>query len=49
MVKAYKIHESGGQLKVTVPVVLAESIGLKKGDSVKWKIDRGYLVLEKVD
>lgn len=47
--KSYKVHESGGQLKVTLPVVLAESMGIKKGDNVRWKIDRGYLVLEKIE
>ncbi|MFO7966832.1 MAG: AbrB/MazE/SpoVT family DNA-binding domain-containing protein [Archaeoglobaceae archaeon] len=47
--KSYKVHESGGQLKVTIPVVLAESMGIKKGDNVRWKIDRGHLVLEKIE
>jgi len=47
--KTYKIHESGGQIKVTLPSVLAESVGIKKGDQVRWKIDRGYLVLEKIE
>ena len=46
--KAYKILESKRQLKVTLPIVLAQSIGLKKGDEITWIIDRGDLVMKKV-
>ncbi len=46
--KTYKIYESKGQLKVTVPRVLAQSIGLSKGDNITWIIDRGELVMKKV-
>lgn len=47
--KTYKVHESGGQLKVTIPSTLAQAMNIKKGDQITWKIDKGYLVLEKVE
>ncbi len=46
--KTYTIYESKGQLKATVPKVLAQAVGIKKGDKVKWIIDRGELVMKKV-
>ncbi len=45
--KTYQIFEHKGQWKVTIPRVLAESLNLKKGDKVVWKIDRGELILRK--
>ena len=45
--KSYKIMEVKRQLKVTVPIVLAQAVGLKAGDKVKWIIDRGELVMKK--
>jgi antitoxin component of MazEF toxin-antitoxin module len=45
--KTYKIYESKGQLKVTVPAVLAQAVGLSKGDDITWLIDRGELVMKK--
>ncbi len=47
--KTYTIHHVSGSLKVTIPRVLAEAVGLKEGDKVKWVIDRGELVLRKAD
>ncbi len=46
--KTYKIYESKGQLRVTIPKVLAQAVGIKKGDRIVWKIDRGELVLRKL-
>ncbi len=46
--KTYQIFESKGQLKVTIPSVLAQAVGIGKGDKVKWLIDRGELVMKKV-
>jgi hypothetical protein len=46
--KTYKLYDSKGQLKVTVPRVLAQAVGLKKNDDVAWLIDRGELVMKKV-
>ncbi len=45
--KTYTIYESKGQLKVTIPRVLAQAVGFKKGDKVKFVIDRGELVIKK--
>ncbi len=45
--KTYNIYETKGQLRVTVPKVLAQAVGIKKGDKVKWIIDRGELVMKK--
>ncbi len=46
--KTYIIYEVRGQLRVTVPKVLAQAIGIVTGDKVKWTIDRGELVMKKV-
>lgn len=46
--KTYRIYDSKGQLKVTVPRVLAQAVGLRKNDDVTWIIDRGELVMKKV-
>ncbi|CAG0949297.1 MAG: hypothetical protein OIN86_13195 [Candidatus Methanoperedens sp.] len=46
--KTYKILESKRQLKVTIPIVLANSIGLKKGDEITWIMEHGELVMRKV-
>ncbi len=46
--KTYSIHDVKGQLKVTVPKVLAQAVVIEKGDKVKWIIDRGELVVKKV-
>lgn len=45
--KTYSIIEVNRQLKVTVPIVLAQAVGLKAGDKIKWVIDRGELVMKK--
>lgn len=47
--KTYKVHEVKGQLKVALPKVLAQAVGIQKGDRVMWIIDRGELVLRKVE
>ncbi len=49
MAKTYKVHDAGGQLKVTIPRVLAQAVGIGAGDKVMWVVDRGELVLRKVD
>jgi hypothetical protein len=46
--KTYKILESKRQLKVTLPIVLAQSIGLNAGDEITWIIEHGDLVMRKV-
>ncbi len=46
--KTYQIFEAKGQWKVTIPKVLAQAVGLKKGDKVKWTIYQGDLVMQKV-
>jgi len=45
--KTYSIMEVKRQLKVTVPIVLAQAVGLKAGDKIKWVIDRSELVMKK--
>ena len=47
-IKTYKVHEVKGQLKIVIPKVLAQAVGIKKGDEVYWIVDRGELVLKKV-
>ena len=47
--KTYKVFEVKGSLKVTLPRALATAVGIKKGDKVMWVVDRGELVLRKVD
>jgi len=47
--KTYKVYEVKRQLRVTIPRVLAQAVGIKKGDKVVWVVDRGELVLRKVD
>lgn len=46
--KTYKIYESKGQLKVTLPKVLAQNFKLKKGDSIKWEKSGDNLMIVKV-
>ncbi len=45
--KSYTVHDVKGQLKVTVPKVLAQAVGIGKEDKIKWIIDRGELVMKK--
>ncbi len=46
--KTYRIIEQQRKLSITIPRALAQSIGLQKGDKIKWMIDRGELILKKV-
>lgn len=46
--KSYKIFESNGQMKITLPRVLAQSIGLNNGDSITYIMDRGELIIRKI-
>ncbi len=46
--KTYKIFEAQGQLKITIPKVLAQSVGLRKGDNIEFITERGELVIRKV-
>jgi hypothetical protein len=46
--KTYQVYENKGQLKVTVPRVLGQAVGITKGSKVKWIIDRGELVMKKI-
>lgn len=48
-IKTYKVYESKRQLKVTLPKTLAQAVGIKKGDKIRWTIDRGELVIKKHD
>jgi len=45
--KTYFIMEVNRQLKVTVPIVLAQAVGLKAWDKIKWILNRGKLVMKK--
>jgi hypothetical protein len=45
--KTYSVYETKGQLRVTIPRVLGQAIGIEKGTKIKWLIDRGELVLKK--
>ncbi len=47
--KTYKVYETKGQLRITIPRVLAQAVGIGKGDRIKWVIDRSELVLRKAD
>lgn len=44
----YKILVQGGRWNITLPKVLAQSVGLKSGDNIEFKIERGELVIRKV-
>jgi len=44
----YKIFEQNGQLKLTLPKVLAQGVGLRKGDNIEFIVERGELVIRKV-
>ena len=46
--KTYKIYESKGQLKVTLPKVLAQNFKLRKGDSIKWEKSGDNLMIVKI-
>ena len=46
--KTYKIMESERRWFVSLPRVLAQSIGLKPGDRYKWELYQGNLTLKKV-
>lgn len=47
--KTYRVYEVKGQLRITIPRVLAQAVGIQKGDKIKWVIDRGELVLRKAE
>lgn len=36
------------QLRVTIPISIAEAMRLQKGDRLEWLFDRGDLVVRKV-
>ena len=46
--KGYKIGRADGRNFVTIPSVLMSSLGLRTGDTVTWRIDRGELILRKI-
>lgn len=46
--KTYKIYESKGQLKVTLPKVLAQNFKLRKNDRIKWEKSGDNLMIVKV-
>jgi hypothetical protein len=37
--KTYSVYQTKGQLRVTIPRVLAQAIGIEKGTKIKWVID----------
>lgn len=46
--KTYTVHMSkNGQYFVTLPKVLAEAINIRSKDRIRWKLDRGDLVMRK--
>lgn len=44
----YKIFEQNSQMKITLPKVLAQSVGLRKGDNIEFIVERGELTIRKV-
>jgi bifunctional DNA-binding transcriptional regulator/antitoxin component of YhaV-PrlF toxin-antitoxin module len=46
--ESYTVYENKGQLRVTIPKALAVALDIKKGDKVRWIIDRGDLILRKL-
>ncbi|MHC1566545.1 MAG: AbrB/MazE/SpoVT family DNA-binding domain-containing protein [Candidatus Syntropharchaeia archaeon] len=48
-IKTYKVHEVKGSLKVSLPRLLAQAVGIRKGDEVVWVIERGNLLLKKLE
>lgn len=44
----YKIYNQNGQWRLTIPKVLAQSIGIRDGDEIEFRIERGELVIRKV-
>lgn len=46
--KTYSLYETKGQLRVTIPRVLAQTFGIEKCGRVKWNIDRGELILRRI-
>ena len=46
--KTYKILESERRWFVSVPKVLAQGVGMKPGDKIKWIVERGELIIKKV-
>jgi len=47
--KRYRVHEVKGSLKVSLSRVLAQAVGIRKGDEVVWVIERGNLLLKKLE
>jgi antitoxin component of MazEF toxin-antitoxin module len=45
--KTYILFEQNGQMKLTIPKILAQAVGLRKSDKVKLIVDRGELVIRK--
>lgn len=45
--KTYKIFEANNQIKITIPKVLANAVGLRKGDEIEFRIERGEIVIHK--
>jgi len=47
--KTYTVFESQGQLKITLPRVIAQALGIRRGDKIKYLYDRGELVIRRVN
>ena len=39
--KTYSVYEAIGQLRVTIPKLFATAVGIRRGDKIKWIIDKG--------
>lgn len=46
--KTYRIFQSNNQIKITIPKVLANAVGLRKGDEIEFRIERGEIVIHKI-
>lgn len=46
--KTYKIYESKGQYKITLPKTLAGTFRLKKGDRIRWDKSGDNLMVVKM-
>ncbi|OFV67943.1 MAG: SpoVT/AbrB-like, predicted transcription regulator domain protein [Candidatus Syntrophoarchaeum caldarius] len=47
-IKRYRVGEVKGSLKISLPRVLAQAVGIRKGDEVVWVITKEGLTLKKI-
>jgi len=39
VIKETKVQVTGGSLRTSIPSYIVESLGIKKGDLIRWKYD----------